>query len=861
MKTVLTSHVAAIAIVAACGLAHAGEAETTCTDEQSCATASLTRAIFGMLPVEHRERIERVFRHDADRVGDELARENGQDPMTLYGVVARYVDRDAFATFRPVHQKMLIAMADRAHSGDPVAPLCFTPDTDPRVAAAFDAVVMAAAANGNRFQQIGRWGPTALNPGGTDAQGETTTLTYSYAPDGTFVPDLIGPTGNSNLFAWLNGIYGSPDVWQPIFDDAFAEWGSLSGVTYVYEPNDDGSTLNTLPGESGVRGDLRIAAIFIDGDSGTLAYNNFPQDGDMVFDSGDGFFDNLAFNSRGFINVIQHEHGHGMGQLHTCPIERAKLMEPFVSLRYQGPQSDDILNAQRHYGDNYEPNDSRGIAFDFGQVGLEERALPQVASIDGFGDNDWYRFEALEPTSITAFLDVFGERYLDNPQTAFCDIGSYLDTRIQQDLTLLVTDASGNAIEFANAGGLGEDEELVALLPTAGTYYLRVTGGGPDLIQGYNLRFRLDTPIVIRGTGDSPDVLQPGVQTAVEFEIDQVGALDAEGLVLLSSANGEAPFTETDLSQLGNGNYCGVIPAFSAGDRPGLAVGRRVGSVIERVLPREDLLRPTVGAEVLIFEDDAEADRGWTPSATGSDGQWERGFPEGNLRGDPIRDASTSGNGRAWLTDVDPGTTNSDVDGGGVTLTSPAFDMRDGGRVELQLWYTNDDGASPGEDTAELEVSNDDGNSWTLVLQIGPDSPPTRWQEIAFDIADFVSPSDEIRIRYTANDDGAGSIVEAGLDEVRVFALRPNAVPDPACAGTDLTTDNTNPGDCGFGVADGEVSVTDLTFLVERWVGGDTSADLTTDGANPGDAGFGVPDGNVTVTDLTFFVEAWIGCS
>ena len=80
------------------------------------------------------------------------------------------------------------------------------------------------------------------------------------------------------------------------------------------------------------------------------------------------------------------------------------------------------------------------------------------------------------------------------------------------------------------------------------------------------------------------------------------------------------------------------------------------------------------------------------------------------------------------------------------------------------------------------------------------------------------------------------------------------------CVG-DTTTDGANPGDAGFGEADGAVTAADLTYFVERWIASETEADLTTDGANPGDLGFGEPDGSVTASDLTFFVEAWIsGC-
>ena len=42
---------------------------------------------------------------------------------------------------------------------------------------------------------------------------------------------------------------------------------------------------------------MRIGGVFIDGNSGVLAYNYFPDYGDMVLDTGDGnFYDNPGNN-------------------------------------------------------------------------------------------------------------------------------------------------------------------------------------------------------------------------------------------------------------------------------------------------------------------------------------------------------------------------------------------------------------------------------------------------------------------------------------------------------------------------------------------------------------------------------------
>jgi hypothetical protein len=222
-----------------------------------------------------------------------------------------------------------------------------------------------------RYNQTNRWSLTAS--GGTGGTGDPITLTYSFPPDGTVIPFLAAagfPQGINDFNAWMNSLYGNPQTWQAVFAQVFARWSQLCGVTYIYEPNDDGVPMHQNPGVLGVRGDLRIGGKFLDGNSGVLAYNNFPDDGDMCFDSFDSYYENLATNSLRLRNIAGHEHGHGMGQLHVCPANQTKLMEPFISVAYDGPQHDDVRNAMRHYGDPCEPNETANTATDLGAIAI-----------------------------------------------------------------------------------------------------------------------------------------------------------------------------------------------------------------------------------------------------------------------------------------------------------------------------------------------------------------------------------------------------------------------------------------------------------------------------------------------------------
>ena len=54
-------------------------------------------------------------------------------------------------------------------------------------------------------------------------------------------------------------------------------------------------------------------------------------------------------------------------------------MEPSATLGFDGPQHDDILGAQRLYGDAREPNDVRTAATD---LGSPSRVVVERVSID-----------------------------------------------------------------------------------------------------------------------------------------------------------------------------------------------------------------------------------------------------------------------------------------------------------------------------------------------------------------------------------------------------------------------------------------------------------------------------------------------
>jgi Matrixin len=379
----------------------------------------------------------------------------------------------------------------------PAPAACFAPGTTQeeieQQARGHGAEQGSAASAGDRFEveAASRWTATATD-GCCLAQGDPTTITYSFVPDGTPLPSGIGePASPSNLFAFLNGIYGSPAVWMPLFHNVFARWADLAGVRYVFESTDDGAPVPDAPGALGIRGDVRISGHFINGDGGVIAYNWLPSAGDMVLDTGDGVLRHTEDQSVLLRNVVAHEHGHGIGLGHTCPIDRTKLMEPVAALSFDGPQHDDVIGGQRGYGDPLESgDDSPATAVDLGTLGNTSTTVGGV-SIDDDDDVDLFRFTVGSAKRISASVSPIGRTYPQARQGAdgSCGAGTSFDSRSQADLAfdLLASDGA-TVLATADAAPIGAVEQLSAVdLPAAGTYYLRIRASTPDATQLYEL--------------------------------------------------------------------------------------------------------------------------------------------------------------------------------------------------------------------------------------------------------------------------------------------------------------------------------------------------------------------------------------
>lgn len=238
-------------------------------------------------------------------------------------------------------------------------------------------------------------------------------------------------------------------------------------------------------------------------------------------------------------------------------------------------------------------------------------------------------------------------------------------------------------------------------------------------------------------------------------------------------------FEQFPLTQNSSTNYTGVFPASECLTSVQFYISFQLESGATVTLPGN---APADSFSVLsaidvtnLFADSFDTNLGWTVTGNATDGMWQRGIPNNGDRGDPSADAEDSGGGFCFVTDNgNIPDDNTDVDGGSTTLTSPIMSASGSANETAFLsyyrWYSNDFGGGPNADTFLVEISNNGGSTWTNLETVGPAGAGTSggWILVEHQIDTILTPTDNMRIRFTASDVGEGSVVEAGVDAVTI---------------------------------------------------------------------------------------------
>ena len=374
-------------------------------------------------------------------------------------------------------------------------------------------------------------------------------------------------------------------------------------------------------------------------------------------------------------------------------------------------------------------------------------------------------------------------------------------------------------IEVRDRGAYGFVMPASEILPNARENFAAALELADATVDGAVIRFAAGAPTAVDYASPAPIVAEV---RAIR------GSLTAGGVRFFSRIGGTGAFSESVMAE-------GPAGVFQAALAP-LACGATIEWYIEAAtsvgtgrLPRVPggVFRTLATSTEVRFEDTFDANLGWTVGSAGDNatsGLWVRVDPVGTAA-QPENDSADSGL-LCWVTGqgvVGGAVGAADVDGGTTTLVSPALDAsHPESAVAYRRWYSNSTGSAPNADSMPVQISADGGVTWVQLENVTENA--NAWVQKTFRVADFVTPSANVRLRFLARDLAAGSIVEAGVDHVRVLVT--------ACP--------TRPEDLD---GNGTVDSADLSILLNNW----------------GNAGAGDVDGNGAVDsgDLAAVLNAW----
>ena len=172
--------------------------------------------------------------------------------------------------------------------------------------------------------------------------------------------------------------------------------------------------------------------------------------------------------------------------------------------------------------------------------------------------------------------------------------------------------------------------------------------------------------------------------------------------------------------------------------------------------------------------DDFEIYRGWKANPDGTDtatrGQWQRGNPAPTSINHKLYQVDKTFDGRAALVTgaaSGSGTSANDVDGGTTTMRSPAVQLPSTpGKLSFRYYfahYTN----STSADSFRAFVEDENGDRTKVFEELGSAAVNgAAWASRHIDLSAWAGQ--KIHIVFQATDGGNDSLVEAGVDDVRV---------------------------------------------------------------------------------------------
>ncbi len=302
---------------------------------------------------------------------------------------------------------------------------------------------------------------------------------------------------------------------------------------------------------------------------------------------------------------------------------------------------------------------------------------------------------------------------------------------------------------------------------------------GSDMERGLFVWKVGDPPLAFELPGGDPETVDPTGESVPVTIVETVPGQYVPGTAELHVNDGSG-FVAYPMAELGGGNFTAPFPAlpcstvfqyyFSAGATDGNTWAYPTGAPAT-------LLTAQAGFGVTVqATDDMESDTGWTVGAPGDDattGIWVRVDPIAT-NAQPEIDHSPEPATHCWVTGQGSqggSIGENDVDNGKTTLISPSYDLSGyaAPAISYWRWYSNNEN-SVVDDQFVVEISGN-GSTWVEVERIGPAGLQANggWFQNTVYVGNYITPTSNVRLRFIASDEGAGSIVEAAIDDLRLL--------------------------------------------------------------------------------------------
>ncbi|MCR9290690.1 choice-of-anchor B family protein [Saprospiraceae bacterium] len=277
-----------------------------------------------------------------------------------------------------------------------------------------------------------------------------------------------------------------------------------------------------------------------------------------------------------------------------------------------------------------------------------------------------------------------------------------------------------------------------------------------------------------------PAVLDNGVLTILDVELDPLPNIDLKGKVVRSSDGNPIPNARVFVNSLSDsGDFSAVSDANGDFSVPGVVLGDYevvAGAWGYKSVQMANMVIDLTTTDFIIeldagYRDEFLLDLGWDTQSSASTGDWELGEPIGTGGGgggpfNPDNDIPDDLGDWCYVTGNGGGNAgNDDIDNGVVTLTSPSMNLTTYNEpiLNYRSWFRNAGGqGGPPDDALEVRISNGIDE---VVVEVITESQPIWRPSPEIIISEYIAITNDMKVIFESSDfQGSGHLVEAAVD-------------------------------------------------------------------------------------------------